>query len=81
MANQKKETRRTFPISPILAGKHARRKSWAEGVTVFLGEEGGRGGTRHALMMTGSRSGELPYTKQLTDDSDLLATDWEVVNS
>jgi len=68
-----------LPLRALLQGHRARRANWAEGAYIFVGEAGGRGGTRKALMIAGSRTGELPYTSQLTDDADLLATDWETI--
>lgn len=68
----------TLPLPALLGGYHARRKTWAPGRTIYLGTVGGRGGTKLALMMVGSRSGDLPWKRE--DDADLLADDWEVID-
>ncbi|MDW3181778.1 hypothetical protein [Roseobacter sp.] len=68
----------TLPVLGLLRGYHARRRIWAAGRRIFLGQKGGRGGVKPALMMTGSRSGDLPWTRE--DDADLLAEDWELID-
>jgi hypothetical protein len=68
----------TLPLSELLRGYHARRLSWAFGRVIYVGQKGGRGGAKPMLMMTGSRSGDLPWVR--TDDADVLAEDWVVVD-
>lgn len=68
----------TLPLVALLCGYHARRKSWAAGRVVYVGQLGGRGGTKPAFMITGSRGGDLPWRRE--DDADLLAEDWVAID-
>ncbi len=68
----------TMPLEALLCGALARRKSWANGITLFVGTVGGRGGGKSALLINGSRGGNRPYLETLKDSDDLLAEDWQV---
>lgn len=63
-----------FNAAPLLLGGRMWRKSWAQGRTVVLESLGGRGGVKPTLMLTGARSGNLPWDTSKHDD--LLASDW-----
>ncbi|MEL6886904.1 MAG: hypothetical protein AAFP87_20520 [Pseudomonadota bacterium] len=69
----------TLPLAALILGGHARRKCWAKGISIFVADNGGRGGNQPTIMITGSRAGALPYVRQMSDDVDLLADDWEVI--
>ena len=68
----------TLPVLALLCCYHARRKIWKPGRTISIGGSGGRGGVKPALMITGSRTGDLPWRRE--DDADVLAEDWEVID-
>lgn len=68
----------TLPVDALLRGFHARREAWAPGCLIYIGAKGGRGGTKPAFMITGSRAGDLPWKRE--DDADLLAEDWVVID-
>lgn len=63
-----------FSTAPLLLGGRMWRKSWAPGRTVVLESVGGRGGVKPTMMLTGARSGNLPWDTAKHDD--LLASDW-----
>lgn len=63
-----------FSVAPLLLGGRMWRKSWAPGRTIVLESMGGRGGVKPTMMLTGARSGNLPWDTSKHDD--LLASDW-----